>query len=119
MNVARGLAIVLCAAMLGLGGCAGSGAASKGGGPATGQFLILNDQLVGQIKNGVSTMDDVKGLVGSPGAVTTKKEAPAMSDDMEAWTYTAVTQTHATALVVMFKNGIVQAHSRNTQPIHR
>lgn len=118
MKFAQGLAIVMCAAILGLVGCSTSGGA-RGGGPAAGQFLILNDQLVGQIKDGASTKEDVKGLLGNPGSITTKKEAPDMAEDMEVWAYTAITQTDATALVVMFKNGVVQSHSRSTQPIQR
>lgn len=118
MKLAAGILTSILAVMLGLSGCATSGS-SSGEGPASGQFLIMNDQLVAQIKDDVSTRDDVKGLLGSPGAVTTKKEAPDMPADMEAWTYTAVTQTHAYALVVMFKNGIVQSHSKAIHPIRR
>lgn len=118
MKLAAGILTSVLAVMLGLSGCAASGP-SSGGGPATGQFLIMNDQLVAQIKDGVSTRDDVKGLLGNPGGVSTKKEVPDMPADMEVWAYTAVTQTHAHALVVIFKNGIVQSHSKNVQPIAR
>ena len=118
MKLATGIVISICAVMLGLGGCATSGTSSSGG-PATGQFLILNDQLVAQIKDGVSTKDDVKGLLGNPGVVSTKKEVPDMPPDMETWTYISTTQTEAHALVVMFKNGVVLAHSKNVQPIRR
>ena len=72
-----------------------------------------------QIKDGVSTKDDVKGLLGSPGVITTKKEAPNLSEDMEFWTYTAVTQTHAHALVFLFKSGIVKEHSKNVEAMKR
>ena len=118
MKRTAGILVVVLAAVLGLSGCAASGP-SSGGGPASGQFLIMNDQLVAQIKDGVSTKDDVKGLLGNPGAVITKKEAPDMPDDMEGWSYSAVTQMHAHALFVMFKNGIVQSHSKTVAPIAR
>lgn len=118
MERTTGILISVLAVMLGLSGCATSGS-SSGGGPASGQFLIMNDQLVAQIKDGVSTKDDVKGLLGSPGTVITKKEAPDMPADMEGWSYSAVTQTHAHALFVMFKNGTVQSHSKSVQPIAR
>lgn len=118
MKLAAGILTSVLAVILGLSGCAAPGS-SSGGGPASGQFLILNDQLVAQIKDGASTKDDVKGLLGSPGAVTTKKEAPDMPADWETWTYTAVTQTHAHALAIIFKNGIVLSHSKNVQPIIR
>ena len=118
MKLATGIVIGMCVAMLGLGGCAVPGS-SSGGGPATGQFLILNDQLVAQIKDGVSTKDDVKGLLGNPGGISTKKEVPDLPADMETWAYIATTQTHAYALVVIFKNGIVLSHNKNVQPIVR
>ena len=118
MNLASGLLAVVLIVMFGVSGCATSGS-SSGGGPATGQFLILNDQLVAQIKDGVSTRDDVKGLLGNPGGISTKKEVPDLPADMETWAYVATTQTHAHALVVIFKNGIVLSHNKNVQPIAR
>ncbi len=117
MNRAAGILVVVCAVMLALNGCAAPG--STGGGPATGQFLILNDQLVAQIKDGVSTKDDVRALFGNPGGISTKKEVPDLPADMETWAYVATTQTHAVALVVMFKGNVVLSHNRNSQPIAR
>jgi outer membrane protein assembly factor BamE (lipoprotein component of BamABCDE complex) len=116
MKLAAGILAGVLAVLLGLSGCATSGS-SSGGGPATGQFLILNDQLVAQIKDGVSTKDDVKGLLGNPGGISTRKEVPDLPADMETWAYVATTQTHAYALVVIFKNGIVLSHNKNVQPI--
>ena len=118
MKLAAGILAGVLSVMLGVSGCATSGA-SSGAGPATGQFLILNDQLVAQIKDGVSTKDDVKGLLGNPGGISTKKEVPDLPADMETWAYIATTQTHAYALVVIFKNGIVLSHNKNIQPIVR
>lgn len=113
-----GILTVILAVVLGLSGCAASGSTS-GGGPATGQFLILNDQLVAQIKDGVSTKEDVRALFGNPGGISTKKEVPDLPADMETWAYVSTTQTHAYALVVIFKNNIVLSHNRNAQPIGR
>jgi len=118
MKRTAGILAVVFAVMIGLGGCATSGA-SRGGGPATGQFLILNDQLVAQIKDGVSTKDDVKGLLGNPGGISTKKDVPDLPADTETWAYIATTETEAHALIVIFKNGIVQSHGKNVQPIAR
>jgi len=118
MNRAAGILVIVCAVMLALNGCAAPGS-SSGGGPATGQFLILNDQLVAQIKDGVSTKEDVRALLGNPGGITTKKEVPDLPADMEAWAYVATTQTHAHALAIVFKNGIVLSHNKNVQPIAR
>ena len=118
MNFAAAILAGVLAVMLGLSGCATSGS-SSGGGPATGQFLILNDQLVAQIKDGVSTKEDVRALLGNPGGVSTNKEVPDLPADMETWAYVSTTQTHAYALIVMFKNNIVLSHNRNVQPIAR
>jgi len=118
MKLATGILAGVLAVMLGMSGCATSGS-SSGGGPATGQFLILNDQLVAQIKDGVSTKEDVRALFGNPGGISTKKEVPDLPADMETWAYVSTTQTHAYALVVIFKNNIVLSHNRNAQPIVR
>jgi hypothetical protein len=118
MKLAAGVLTGVLAVMLGVNGCASSGA-STGGGPATGQFLILNDQFVVQIKDGVSTKDDVKGLLGNPGGISTKKDTPDLPADMETWAYVATTQTEAHALVIIVKNGIVLSHNKNVQPIAR
>lgn len=114
MKLAGFLTVALTAA-LALNGCASSGA--SGGGPATGQFLILNNQLVAQIKDGVSTKDDVRALLGNPGGISTKKDVPDLPPDVETWAYVATTQTEAHALVVIFKNNIVLSHNKNVQPI--
>jgi len=118
MKLATGILAGVLAVMLGVIGCATSGS-SSGGGPATGQFLILNDQLVAQIKDGVSTKEDVKALLGNPGGISTKKEVPDLPADMETWAYVSTTQTHAYALVVIFKNNIVLSHNKNVRPIVR
>jgi outer membrane protein assembly factor BamE (lipoprotein component of BamABCDE complex) len=118
IKLTTGVLAGVLAVMLGLSGCATPGS-SSGGGPATGQFLILNDQLVAQIKDGVSTKDDVKGLLGNPGGISTKKDVPDLPADAETWAYVATTQTEAHALVVIFKNGIVLSHNKNVQPIRR
>jgi len=61
----------------------------------------------------------VRALFGNPGGISTKKEVPDLPADMETWAYVSTTQTHAYALVVIFKNNIVLSHNRNAQPIVR
>ncbi|OGW64812.1 MAG: hypothetical protein A3H49_10710 [Nitrospirae bacterium RIFCSPLOWO2_02_FULL_62_14] len=118
MKLATGILAGVLAVMLGLSGCATSGS-SGGEGPATGNFLILNDQLVAQIKDGVSTKEDVKALLGAPWRIGGAKEFPGLTAEHEVWSYSAATQTNAFGLGVVFKNGIVEAHSKNVQPIAR
>ena len=118
MKLATGILAGVLAVMLGVSGCASSGA-SGGGAPATGNFLILNDQLVAQIKDGVSTKEDVKSLFGDPKSTGGQKEYPALSADMEMWCYQATTQTHGHGLCLVLKNGIVQEHSRQAIPLKR
>jgi hypothetical protein len=118
MKLTTGVLAGVLAVMLGLSGCASSGA-SGGAAPATGNFLILNDQLVAQIKDGVSTKEDVKALFGDPKTIGGQKEYPTLPADMEMWVYQAATQTHGYGLAVAFKNGIVQYHEKQAIPIKR
>ena len=115
MKLATGIVIGMCAIMLGLGGCATSGS-SGGTAPATGNFLILNDQLVAQIKDGVSTKEDIKALFGNPWKTGGSKEFPGLAEDQEMWCYSAGTQTHGHGLCMAFKNGIVVEHVKTAQP---
>lgn len=118
MKLATGILAGVLAVMLGLSGCATSGS-SSGGGPATGNFLILNDQLVAQIKDGVSTKEDIKALFGTPWRTGGAKEYPGLAADREMWCYSAATQTHGHGLCMEFKDGIVQSHDRQSIPIKR
>lgn len=118
MKLATGILAGVLAVMLGVSGCATSGS-SSGEGPATGNFLILNDQLVAQIKDGVSTKEDIKALFGTPWKTGGAKEFPGLEADMEMWCYSARTQTIGHGLCLAFKNGIVQSHDRQSIPIKR
>lgn len=115
MNFTTGILACVLAVMLGVSGCATSGS-SSGGGPATGSFLILNDQLMAQIKDGVSTKEDVKGLFGNPVRIQGYQDFPGLTPDMEVWSYSAATQTHGVGLGIVFKNSIVESHSRQFIP---
>jgi len=115
MHLVTGMLAGVLAVLLGLSGCATSGTPT-GGGPATGQFLILNDQLVAQIKDGVSTKEDVKALFGDLKTIGGQKEYPGLPAGMEMWCYQAATQTHGHALCIAFKDGIVQSHDRQAIP---
>jgi len=118
MNFATAILAGVLTVMLGVSGCASSGA-SGGGSPATGNFLILNDQLVVQIKDGVSTKEDIKALFGAPWRTGGSKDFPGLAADREMWCYSARTQTHGHGLCVEFKDGIVQSHDRQSAPIKR
>jgi hypothetical protein len=114
MKLAGILTIVL-AVLLGISGCASSGS-SSGTAPATGNFLILNDQLVAQIKDGVSTKEDIKALFGTPWKTGGTKEFAGLPADQEMWCYQAATQTHGHGLCMAFKDGIVVEHSKSATP---
>jgi hypothetical protein len=115
MKLTTGVLAGVLAVMLGMSGCAASGS-SGGTAPATGNFLILNDGLVAQIKDGVSTKEDIQALFGTPWKMGGPKEFPGLAEGQEMWCYSAGTQTHGHGLCTAFKNGIVVEHLKTSQP---
>ncbi len=67
--------------------------------------------VVAQIKKGVSTKDDVLGLLGPPEEIETTQDDPDWPEGWQAWFYyPKVTTRYARAItVVIDQKGIVQA----------